>query len=713
MSKNGTFMRHAQLTTRITIGLLAIVLSVLLIASLLGLLPQSSFASPNWLNAVWNPQIRFLLFCLSALFAAYYCFIQRSLTQWDPSRAIPERVQSALNTLSEGVIVLDESESLVLVNSSFAKMHGKTSEDLVGLPVSMLRWIAPGEEREIKFPWRTSLRTGAEQHDCRIGLHVGDAEPKIFRVNTTPIRDEEGRLAGAMATFVDLTSMERGRQALCDILRDLSESREDIKRQNQELQVLAMFDPLTNCLNRRAFFERFETHWKSAERYHVPLSCLMLDLDHFKDINDKYGHDQGDLVLKRVGQVITKTARETDVVCRYGGEEFCVLMPHTSLEQADLAAQRLHAAIAACEFEHFQITASIGVAEKTGESKEPHELLKQADRCLYVAKNSGRNRIVLNEAMIAALPEALIHASVLDDSETSIPYHAVTALFSALSFRNATTAEHSRRVADLCMLAGDGLLSHRELYILEVAALLHDIGKMGVPDMILLKPGALTPEEREIMSSQARMGVEILRSAFSCPQLTEIVRLHTLWFSGDVDYTPLPSGEAIPVSARLLTICDAYESMTTPRVYRAARSQAEAIAELEKFAGTQFDPALVKHFVRVIQEHATQREMSLEAVSKATALNIGLEIQRLAEMIDTQDIGGVRSIAGRLKSLAQKEGIQEIAQVSSQLEVEAHQQTDLTILLSTVRELLNLCRSTQKVYLMGRRAGEAVEPAHM
>jgi diguanylate cyclase (GGDEF)-like protein/PAS domain S-box-containing protein len=375
-------MRHAQLSIRITFGLLAIAVSVLLMAVLLGLVSPGSLSEQAWFGSARDPRLSLFLFYATALFAAFYCYLSRSLQTWDPARAVPARVQSALDTLSDGVIVLDEFECLVLVNASFAQLHGKPAAELVGLPASLFAWTLPNNSHEL-LPWQHSLRTGEECHDRRIGLKMNPAEPRIFRVNSTPLRDEQGRLAGAMATFVDVTTMERGRQALCDILRELSDSRDDIKRQNQELQVLATFDPLTNCLNRRAFFEKFETHWKNADRYKVPLTCLMVDLDHFKSINDRFGHPAGDQVLQRVGQVLLQTARDSDLVCRYGGEEFCVLMPHTNLEQGTLAARRIHTAIAEVDFGAFQVTASIGLAERDLQHRQPHDLLNEADRCLY------------------------------------------------------------------------------------------------------------------------------------------------------------------------------------------------------------------------------------------------------------------------------------------------------------------------------------------
>lgn len=195
---------------------------------------------------------------------------------------------------------------------------------------------------------------------------------------------------------------------------------------------------------------------------------MMVDIDFFKLINDNYGHSMGDEVLRQVGATLQRVTRYTDIVCRYGGEEFSVLLPMTDITQAAVAAENLREAIKRIKFEKITITASIGVAEISPATAQPQELLDQADKCLYVAKRSGRNRVVRWDQVP---PDLVIDESRINRTKeipasevVSVPYQAVTTLISALAFRDQQTAAHSRRVADLCVHVAATVVAERMLH---------------------------------------------------------------------------------------------------------------------------------------------------------------------------------------------------------------------------------------------------------
>jgi hypothetical protein len=283
----------------------------------------------------------------------------------------------------------------------------------------------------------------------------------------------------------------------------------------------------------------------------------------------------------------------------------------------------------------------------------------------------------------------------------SIPFHAVTALFSALAFRDHATAEHSRRVADLVVAVANGLMPASEIYVLEIAALLHDVGKIGVPDAILLKQAPLTPDEWEVMSRHDRIGVEIIHSAFFCDKLSDIVRCHYAWFNGHSPRKAIFPCDVIPLSSRILQVADAYDAMISERVYRKARSQSEAFAELRRCAGTQFDPEIVERFIRVITEQSqTPSSPLINPGNKQFALQIGLEIERLADTLDSHDIHGLETLASRLRATASRNGVSAIADVAQRLEASTqHSEGNLEQVLALTQELLVLCRSTQRALL--------------
>ena len=230
--------------------------------------------------------------------------------------------------------------------------------------------------------------------------------------------------------------------------------------------------------------------------------------------------------------------------------------------------------------------------------------------------------------------------------------------------------------------------------MLEIAALLHDIGKIGVPDAILLKPGPLTREEWETMHLHDRIGVEIVEASFSNQQLVDIVRYHHATYRKKADAAHFPSGNDIPIGARIVTIADAYDAMVSDRVYRKGRAPKEAFEELRRCAGQQFDPELVERFIEVATHH---KSVELPVTSKQIALQVGLQIERLAEAIDDQDREGIKALAARLETTAAHGGIREIEAMAANVK-NASDENDLISELQMVEELMALCRSVQKVY---------------
>jgi HD-GYP domain-containing protein (c-di-GMP phosphodiesterase class II) len=270
---------------------------------------------------------------------------------------------------------------------------------------------------------------------------------------------------------------------------------------------------------------------------------------------------------------------------------------------------------------------------------------------------------------------------------------------SALSFRDWRTADHSRRVADLCVALGRKYISQRECYTLEVAALLHDIGKVGVPDAILLKPGPLTEEEWEVMQIHDRIGIEIINAAFSCSRLTEIVRTHHAWFNGAGRARELPYGDKICIEARILTVVDAYDAIVSDRVYRKGRSSEEALTELRRCAGTQFDPDVVEKLAELVGNCPELTTQITTQVSKAAALQIGLHIERLAEAVDARDVKQLSAVADRLGKTATNVGIDAISQAAEEVAQIAASEPELADIVRRTGELLDLCRSTQRAFL--------------
>jgi diguanylate cyclase (GGDEF)-like protein/putative nucleotidyltransferase with HDIG domain len=664
--------------------------------------------SPRGLSAlIREPVFRLVAFVAGLSGLGYYFYLRKKIRRPDsvPASAAPQHVRDALDTLAEGVLVLDNQQRIALANEAFAKLVNQSPAQLQGRPASELSWVLPqGSNDAEDYPWVRALRQGAAQRGAILSLRLDRAGPRLLSVNSTPILGDDGSQRGTLATFDDLTVVERKNTHLRKLLQRLHHSRMHIRRQNQELRRLATRDPLTGCLNRRSFFEAFENCTSAAKRYGQALSCVMVDIDRFKSINDRHGHAVGDQALQQVAGILKSALRQSDLICRYGGEEFCLLLPHSDLDQGCEAAERFRRLIESARGLNFAMTASFGVSALSLGAQHPTELLNQADKALYAAKRSGRNRVVhwgdIPDELTSSPADAGGAPQPADaDPDVPIPFHAVTALLSALGYRNADTADHSRRVAELCVAAANGLMSQGQGYILEIAALLHDIGKLGVPDAILLKPGPLTESEWKVIRTHEGIGVEILRASFTSAELTSIVASHHAWYGGSPHDSGLPSGEAIPLPARILAIADAFDAMVTDRVYRKALSQEAAFAELRRHAGTQFDPKMVEHFISVVLARDQNRNVGPFFVAKQTAVRIGMQIEKLAHALDARDLETLAAMAGRLSTMAQLHGVSEIAEAAAKLERSATARADWAELVQLTIDLLDLCRATYSSYL--------------
>ena len=683
-------MSRLSTTTRLSIAMTSITLLLLLLARIFNLFPNPD-----------KPLSHVMLFVAITTYVLFWLILQRTLNSIPSQAIIPEHIKTMLDTLSEGILIIDDAENILLANSAFHTTISQTEKQLEGHKVSELPWQHTGDTTPTTlFPWQSAIRTGQDQRNVTLTLlHRPEDESYTFAVNAMPVKGTDGRTKAAMVTFDNVSKIEEKNAQLERTLELLRDSRNRIKTQNDELRHLSMRDPLTGCLNRRAFFERFETEWSSAARHDYPLGCIMLDVDHFKAVNDTHGHASGDNVLQEIADILTVAARKTDSVSRYGGEEFCILLPHTDCQKACIAAEKLRQQIEDSSPSGVSMTVSLGVSALEFSASGPQELIDQADKALYAAKRTGRNRVVRWDEIPLCVPggQAQLHTRELDqpERETQIPFFAVTALMSALEQRDVATATHSRNVADLCVEMAKGLMSAGSCFLLEIAALLHDIGKLGVPDAILLKPTALNEEEWEVMNSHNEMGIHIVNASFGSSELTNILRYSNAWYGGNPRHPDFPVGNDIPLRSRILLIADAYNAMTCNKAYRKAKTQEQAFAELRRCAGVQFDPQIVECFIDTITANEEDRTVTRRPTHQIEALRIGIEIERLAFAMEDQDIALLTSISQRLAAHAAKLGLPEIAERAETLRQAAADDKDSITLMSYTAELLELCRSHQ------------------
>lgn len=376
----------------------------------------------NSYNAFNNATYKLILFVIIFGFFSFLFFIVRTLRQIDPAAVVPDRVNNAFDTLSEGVVILDEKEYIVMANKAFAEIFKREANSVFGFkPAELGLTLADDEAGDALYPWLITMATGESSVGNKLNLNLGSGNIRTLMVNCAPINDGKGNQQGILLTFDDVTELELQKQQLQITVSDLESSKKEIQRQNNELYILATRDPLTGSLNRRAFYAQFDELFAKARANAEMLCCIMVDIDHFKKVNDNYGHGVGDEVIKLLANILQSSTRDLDIVGRYGGEEFCIVLPGLDIDEAVSVAERIRLRVkneSASTFPNGpRVTASLGVATILDMAKDPAELNDQADQALYVAKESGRNRVV----RWTANTEAKGHAPVQIDGTTVPP----------------------------------------------------------------------------------------------------------------------------------------------------------------------------------------------------------------------------------------------------------------------------------------------------
>jgi diguanylate cyclase (GGDEF)-like protein len=389
----------------------------------------------------------------------------------------------------------------------------------------------------------------------------------------------------------------------------------------EQVERQAVTDPMTGLHNRRHFGEQLSKEIDRNQRFGHPFSYIIIDLDFLKKINDTHGHQFGDEAIKHIANVVKKCVRDVDTTARYGGEEFVVLLPETDVQGARVVAERMCYSIRELPVEGIgSVTASIGVATFPYDATDRDKLTELADQSLYLAKHRGRNQVCsVSEDLIPSLNErgeealeiqkATIKAKA--DEMGSIDLRLVAeygllgilgGVMKMIEAKDAYANDRSPRAADYASRLANSLhLSKEHTTVISLAAILHNIGKIGIAEEILQKKEALTPEERRIIEQSPSVGAKILEPAKHLHRVASVVEsYHENW-----DGTGYPKGlrgEQIPLESRIIALVDAYVAMTSDRPYRDALSSKEAAALLQIGAGKQFDPRLVKLFLSVLNK---------------------------------------------------------------------------------------------------------------
>ncbi len=373
-------------------------------------------------------------------------------------------------------------------------------------------------------------------------------------------------------------------------------------------ELKARIDELTGLLNRRSLDEMLDSEISRHSRYGSVFSLAILDLDSFKTFNDTCGHLSGDRLLRQVGQVIKGTVRASDHAFRYGGDEFAILLPQTDADAAFQVVERVRSKIAdSLDCGDIPVSASIGLAGWPDDGITHSDIIAAADANLYRAKRDGGNQSYRTSSVpVSSRPiEAGRDARIVIDERT---LSVISALAGTVDARCQYPENHTRKVADYALALAKALgLDSLETGRLEACALLHDVGKLSISEAILNKSGELTAAEWATMQTHTELGAAIASRTPQLAQCANAVRHHHEWYNGK-GYPDGLKDEAIPLEARILAVADAYAVMTSARPYDTTMTPAQALDEMKRGAGVQFDPSLVEQFVALYKTGVKPRK---------------------------------------------------------------------------------------------------------
>jgi diguanylate cyclase (GGDEF)-like protein len=400
----------------------------------------------------------------------------------------------------------------------------------------------------------------------------------------------------------------------------------------QKLQQQSITDGLTGIKTRRFFWEALSSEWKRASRSGRPFSVVLVDLDKFKEVNDTLGHLEGDLVLARVGRLLEQKCRQSNVVARYGGDEFIILMPETGMDQAQVLAERLRLWLATDPMlEDHKITGSFGVASFPVHGFNVEDLIRVADAGLYVSKHAGGNQVSTGEPFedkegasvqrqlvsgyiegflqreqtgpedLEELVTTLRKLASHDDADRHALREAIEALARAGELRELHAAGHGEQCGRYAAMIARGLnLPPQEVDDVSFVGQVHDVGKLFVSDRILNKAGPLTDDEFYVVKMHSQVGAEILSALPDSSRLQQAVEFHHEAFDGS-GYPGGLRGEDIPLWARIIAVADAYVNMTSDRSFAPAKTHDQSMQELERLSGTRYDGMIVRLFARQLK----------------------------------------------------------------------------------------------------------------
>ncbi|MBI3076940.1 MAG: diguanylate cyclase [Deltaproteobacteria bacterium] len=532
----------------------------------------------------------------------------------EPHEFLHRLVEQAAHLLkgqASAIWLADEASGLIRVAESYqmspdiqSELAIRVGEHIVGRVVATATPIALPDAL---WDPRVAHRSRLLQDGLRAMIHV-------------PLRDGHRAIGSLSVYFREVHDFQLHELELLAALGDHAVTGLRNCRLFEAMKQEAITDGLTGLYNHRYFQQRMDEELRRAQLERQTLSLLFCDLDHFKLFNDLHGHDAGDQALHQVAGLIRKIIRAVDLPARYGGEEFAIILPETGDREAFLVAERLRREVAGLGF-HVRssalatLTISIGIASFPQDAQDRQALLDKADWAMYCAKRKGRNQV--RRFSVEQESYSLGGPPPLPLRDVTLP--VVHALAAAVDARDPSTARHSEEVAQLATaLACHMGLPEEEVRRVTLAARLHDVGKIGIPDAVLHKSGPLGREEQQLLCTHPVIARSIMGQVPELEGVIPLVYHQQERYEGGGHPEGL-KGQAIPRGARIIAVANAYQAMISARPYRSARTEREALEALGLERGKCFDPEVVDALVALVDGESDGRRFSEAAPTPSPA----------------------------------------------------------------------------------------------
>jgi diguanylate cyclase (GGDEF)-like protein/PAS domain S-box-containing protein len=523
-----------------------------------------------------------------------------------------DELNQIFDTAADGMRVIDKNFNVLCVNETFSRMAKIAKDEAVGKKCHKM--FRGSMCNTANCPLKLIL-SGQDRVEYFVEKENKNGEKIPCIITATPFRGPDGKIIGIVEDFKDITKYKK-------VEKELKELNEKLLTSNEKLKQLTLKDPHTDLYNHRYLEEIIQREFNRVKRSAGHLSLIMLDIDYFKSINDVYGHQFGNLILKQLATLLKKMVRQYDSVIRFGGEEFIIVSPDINKASAITLAQRILDAINISNFgnENHAIKLKVSIAVVSYfEDKVTHamSLINLVDKILNRAKEDGGNRVYSSIDM-----KKRIFNEEQETNNNNIHYlkdkikkltkranqsliEAVFAFAKTIEFKDHYTGEHVENTVLYATEIARGLnLSTEEIERIRQAAILHDLGKVGISEKILLKKDKLTKEEYEEIKKHPQIGVDIIRPLKFLNGIIPLILYHHEKWNGENSCYGL-KGEEIPIGARVIAIADVYQALTSDRPYRKAYSKEEAIEIIKAGENKQFDPKITNVFLKILQEDIT------------------------------------------------------------------------------------------------------------